>query len=150
MSGESVIGPGKAITMNPKSSYVHARRAFGMAGPIVVAAASLVAALPVSAAKNAERDGIGLLPLQEVAKLGGKRPTTKTKGTTSVTAVTTAATTFTIDPRRSLIDTDAAIQSAFPILFVLNTLAAGSPNSMIARQFYDQWMDVHNLSLIHI
>jgi hypothetical protein len=27
---------------------------------------------------------------------------------------------------------------------VLNRLAAGSPNSMIARQLYDQWMDLHN------
>jgi hypothetical protein len=29
---------------------------------------------------------------------------------------------------------------------VLNRLAAGSPQSMIARQLYDQWMDVHNLA----
>jgi hypothetical protein len=49
-----------------------------------------------------------------------------------------------VDPRRSLIVTDQTILSAFPILDVLNRLAAGSPQSMIARQVYDQWMDVHN------
>ena len=32
----------------------------------------------------------------------------------------------------------------FGILNVLNRLAAGSPQSMIARQLYDQWMDLHN------
>jgi hypothetical protein len=37
-----------------------------------------------------------------------------------------------------------AIVQAFPFLKMLNTLAAGSPNSMTARQIYDQWMDLHN------
>jgi hypothetical protein len=51
-----------------------------------------------------------------------------------------------IDPRRSLIVTDRVIVNQFPILDVLNRLAAGSPQSMIARQVYDQWMDVHNVA----
>ena len=49
-----------------------------------------------------------------------------------------------IDPRRSLLVTETAILQHFPILDVLNRLAAGSPQSMIARQLYDQWMDLHN------
>jgi len=50
-----------------------------------------------------------------------------------------------IDPRRSLLVTDMSLLAQnFPILNVLNRLAAGSPQSMIARQVYDQWMDLHN------
>ena len=36
------------------------------------------------------------------------------------------------------------ILQQFPILDVLNRLAAGSPESMIARQLYDQWWDLAN------
>jgi hypothetical protein len=64
--------------------------------------------------------------------------------TAAATAEATAAEPVVIDPRRSLIVTEASIMSSFSMLSVLNRIAAGSPQSMIARQFYDQWMDLHN------
>ncbi|MEW6704655.1 MAG: hypothetical protein AB1430_07385 [Pseudomonadota bacterium] len=138
----------------------HSRGTVGAAGKLVIALAVALAA-PVGFAKqerkgkHAERDGIGMLPLSEIAKLSGKKKNRPDKtdpvaaGTSSAklsTASATAAlaTPVTIDPRRSLIITEAAILQAFPILNVLNRLAAGSPQSMIARQLYDQWMDLHN------
>lgn len=110
----------------------------GMAG------VSSVQAKPARHARHAERDGIALLSLQDIAALGGK--VKKGKSTAQVTATATTATTapVTVDPRRSLMITDTTIVTSFPILDVLNRLAAGSPNSMIARQLYDQWMDLHN------
>ena len=41
--------------------------------PLVIAFALSLAALPVVAARNAERDGIGTLSLQDIATLGGKK-----------------------------------------------------------------------------
>jgi hypothetical protein len=102
-----------------------------------IACASIIAALPASAARNAERDGIGVLSLKEIARLGGG-------STRAGTSATTQA--VTIDPRRSLIVTEQTILSSFPILPVLNALAAGSPNSEIARQVYDQWWDLANVA----
>jgi hypothetical protein len=148
--------------------------------PITLVFALALAAAPAVMAKgkHAERDGIGILPLEDIKKLGGKRPKVKpgrglfptpsfnpeTPGipdspfdiplpTTSeldttereiAAAVVVGGRTITIDPRRSLIVTDSSIMNSFPILTVLNRLAAGSPQSMIARQLYDQWMDLHN------
>jgi hypothetical protein len=89
------------------------------------------------ASRNPERDGIGVLPLQQVARLSGVKRQPSGAGAAAPASVT-------IDPRRSLIVTDSTILQSFPILQVLNALAAGSPNSMIARQLYDQWMDLHN------
>ncbi len=129
-------------------------------GLLATACAALLAVQPAvaaekSKAKHAERDGIGVLPLEEVARLAGKNkgdknvqppvPAGSRLKTASATAAPAAlATPVVIDPRRSLMITEAAILNSFPILSVLNRLVAGSPQSMIARQLYDQWMDLHN------
>jgi hypothetical protein len=118
---------------------------------VALGAAAALAVLP-AAAKHAERDGIGLLSLPDIASLAGK----VLNGTPKPLAAGDANTSsllgihlrkpppVTIDPRRSLLITESAIVSSFPILDVLNRLAAGSPNSMTARQLFDQWMDLHN------
>lgn len=106
--------------------------------------AVLAAAGPARADQNTERDGIGLLSLKQIAALSGAKTTVSKTGKGTAT---TATTTVTVDPRRSLIVTESVIlTNNFPILPVLNALAAGSPNSMIARQLYDQWMDLHNVA----
>jgi hypothetical protein len=125
---------------------------------LLLVCAAAVAMHPAVMAKHAERDGIGLLPLSDIAKLGGKQkgpqggkpPTTPSStGTTALatTAATTTTTPVSVDPRRSLIVTDQTVlASAVPILNVLNALAAGSPQSMTAKQLYDQWMDLNNVA----
>lgn len=135
---------------------VHGRR-LGQrtAGKFIIAFAMALAGLTNATAKHAEHDGIGILPLDDVAKLSGKvrKPRKKKADLGALTRTMSVATLasaeappapITIDPRRSLIVTESAIQQAFPILNVLNALAAGSPQSMIARQLYDQWMDLNN------
>jgi hypothetical protein len=114
----------------------------------VALACMAAAALPQAAAeKNAERGGIGMLSLADIAKLGGKQAGSGGKGTATTVTAPTTTTTVNVDPRRSLIVTDVTVlANAVPILNVLNALAAGSPQSMIARQFYDQWMDLNNLA----
>jgi hypothetical protein len=99
------------------------------------------AVLPALASSNPDRGGIGTMSLQSIGKLSGVHGNSANRAGASTAATTSSVT---IDPRRSLIVTDTTIMQSFPILQVLNTLAAGSPNSMIARQLFDQWMDLHN------
>jgi hypothetical protein len=139
--------------MNNTISKARRMRTRAAMGHLFVAGAVALASLPAAAEKNAERDGIGVLSLKQIAALGGNQKskpggktssTGKTAGTATTTATAAATTAVTIDPRRSLIVTEVAISNAFPILTVLNRLVAGSPQSMMAKQLYDQWMDTHN------
>jgi hypothetical protein len=130
-----------------------------VAGRVFLACAMAWAVLPTQAAqatKHAERDGIGMMTLEQIAAMAGKDrkpgkprlasgPTSASTASTTVSPAATATpSAVTVDARRSLIVTDVALINAFPFLKMLNTLAAGSPNSMTARQLYDQWMDLHN------
>lgn len=117
------------------------RRILRAAVHFVAIAGVSITALPAFAAKHAERDGIGVMSLKDVAKLSGKK---KASGAAGVAAA--AAAPVTIDPRKSLVITESGLLNQFPILAVLNAIAAGSPNSMTAKMFYDQWMDVHNVA----
>jgi len=125
----------------------------------VATGAALAAAMLPATAKHAERDGIGILPLPVIASLAGKLPLAnalpEAQGTSTTVSIPVLGTPLpdlnlrkpppvSVDPRRSLIVTETAILASFPFLDVLNRLAAGSPESMIARQLYDQWMDLNN------
>jgi hypothetical protein len=115
---------------------MHSHHSLKRASGIAALASALVLSSTPGWARHAERDGIGMLPLSTVATLAGKKHKPKT-GAELAAAVN-------IDPRKSLFITDMQIMQSFLILPVLNALAAGSPNSMIARQVYDQWQDLAN------
>lgn len=131
-------------TAHPRPVSPRRRQAIACAA----AGALVTAAVSAHAAQSTERDGIGLLSLKKIAALAGPKTSGgKSTGSFGAAAATTTSTTtpVSVDPRRSLIATESVIlNNNFPILRVLNALAAGSPNSMIARQLYDQWMDLHN------
>lgn len=94
---------------------------------------------------HAERDGIGLLSLEEIATFGGARAGPHTGVTAPATATTSAtAAAVVLDPRRSLLVTDLAIVSQFSFAEVMSALAADSTASITPQALYDQWMDLHN------
>lgn len=107
---------------------------------------TFILALACLTAGAHEQGGINTLSLEEIKALSGPSTPTKKKPRPGLVGIQADVTPLavSIDPKRSLIDTDTAIVPAFPIIDVLNRIAQGSPNSMIARQIYDQWMDLNN------
>jgi hypothetical protein len=133
--------------MDSMVSALRRRRSGAATGPFAIACVLGLTALPTGAS-HPERDGITLLPLNIIATLGRLPVPLSSPGTATAqqaAQASAAAALVSVDPRRSLIVTDVTLlRDNFPILSVLNALAAGSPNSMIARQLYDQWMDLQN------